>query len=159
MELELDVKINASELYNYMMHHTYSCLSGLIGTTVGALLVCAFFMGYGMLYLIFGGVIIAYLPISLFTRSRQQALRNPAFREPLHYRLCEEGIEVSQQDEVQMTSWDMVVKAVSTTSSYIIYTSKINAFILPKKDMGEKTSKVLEMIATHIPPSRNKIRA
>lgn len=159
MEIELEVKINASVLYDYMLHHTYSGVSGIMGTTVGALMVCAFFMGYGIIYLLCGCVIIAYLPVSLFMRAKQQALRNPAFQESLHYRLCEEGIEVSQQDTVQMASWDQVVKAVSTKSSYVIYTSRVNAFILPRKSMGEKAAKVMEIIATHIPPSQNRIRA
>lgn len=157
MEIELDVKINSSILYDYMMHHTYGSLQGLIGTTVGALLVCAYFMGYGMVYLIFGCVIIGYLPCSLWLKSKQQAA-NPAFRETLHYRLCEEGIEVSQGEMVQMTSWDSVNKASSTRLSYLLYTSKRGAFILPRSSMGEYSMKTAQIVAAHISPDRNRIR-
>lgn len=159
MEIEFDVKINSSILYDYMLHHTYTSAQGLIGTTVGALLVTAFFMGYGFIYLIFGSVLILYLPGSLWLKSKQQIQNNPAFQETLHYRLCEEGIEVSQHEVVQMAPWDSVRKAITTRSSFVVYTSRINAFIFPKRDMGQLTPKIMEAIATHISPDKNRMRA
>lgn len=101
MEVEFDVKITPGVLYDYMLYHTYTSASGLIGAVTGALLVVAFFMGRGVLCLIAGIVILAYLPWTLFVKSRQQYLANSAFKESLHYRLTEEGMEVSQQGEAQ----------------------------------------------------------
>ena len=101
MEVEFDVKITPGVLYDYMLYHTYTSASGLIGAVTGALLVVAFFMGSGVLCLIAGIVILAYLPWTLFVKSRQQYLANSAFKESLHYRLMEEGMEVSQKGEAQ----------------------------------------------------------
>lgn len=158
MEVEFDVKITPAALYDYMLFHTYTSPSGLIGAVTGALLVTAFFMGAGVLCLIAGGVILVYLPWTLFIKSRQQFLANPAFKTPLHYKMTEEGIEVSQNGEVQSQKWEDLFKAVSTPRSLIVYTSRVNASIFPKKDLQENTAAVIRMISTHMPPRKVKIR-
>lgn len=158
MEVEFDVKITPGVLYDYMLYHTYTSAPGLIGAVTGALLVVAFFMGSGVLCLIAGIVILAYLPWTLFVKSRQQYLANSAFKESLHYRLTEEGMEVSQKGEAQSQKWEEMHKAVSTPRSLIIYTSPVNASIFPRKDLGEKAPLVIEIISTHMSPKKVKIR-
>ncbi len=158
MELEFDVKITADALYDYMLRHTYYSASGLIGTIVGALMIVYFFARGGLVFLIAGVVILLYLPWTLFIKSRQQMAGTPAFREPLHYKLTEEGMEVSQGGEVQTQKWEDMFRAVSTQRSLIVYTSRVNASIFPKKDLGELTPRVIEMISTHMPPAKVKIR-
>jgi len=159
METEFDVKITPGVLYDYMLYHTYTSAAGLLGSVVGALLVVVFFMGYGALFLIAGIVILAYLPWTLFIKSRRQYLANPAFKEPLHYTMTQEGVAVSQKGEVQSQKWEDMYKAVSTSRSLILYTSPVNASIFPKKDLGEKDAGVMEMISTHMPPKKVKIRS
>lgn len=158
MEVEFDVKITSGALYDYLLSHTYHSMSGLLGTMVGALLIVAFFMNMKPAFLIAGLVIILYLPWTLFIRSKQQYMANEAFKKPLHYRLTDEGIEVSQDETVQMQLWDDMYKAVSTSGSILVYTNKINACIFPKKDLGEKRAAVIEAISTHMPPNKVKIR-
>lgn len=158
MEIEFDVKIDAGVLYDYMLHHTYNSAAGILGTVVGALMIVAFSMGRGVLFLIAGIVVLAYLPWTLFIKSRQQALLTPAFKKPLHYKLDDEGITVSQDDSEEKQEWGQIYKAVSTGKSIIVYTSKVNASIFPKRDLGESRVKVIEIISTHMPPSKVKIR-
>lgn len=159
MDLEFDVKVTPGVLYDYMLFHTYTSASGLIGSAVGALMVVTFFMGYGVLFLIGGVVILAYLPWTLFIKSRQQYLSNPAFKNPLHYHMNEKGVTVAQNGERQSQSWENMYKAVSTPRSLILYTSPVNASIFPKKDLGEKALSVTQMISTHMPPKKVKIRS
>lgn len=158
MELEFDVKMTAGALYDYMLRHTYYSASGLIGTVVGALMVVWFFSGGGAIFLIAGIVILLYLPWTLFLKSRQQMLNTPAFKEPLHYKMTEEGIEVSQGEEAQSQKWEDMYKAVSTPRSIIVYTSPVNASIFPKRDLGERIPDIVAMISTHMPPDKVKIR-
>ena len=84
--------------------------------------------------------------------------RSPAFKQPLHYKMTDEGIEVSQGEDVQQLNWDSMHKAVSTSKSIILYTSRVSASIFPRKDLGDTTPKVIEMISTHMPPKKVKIR-
>ncbi len=158
MEVEFDVKITSGILYDYMLRHTYYSTSGLIGTIVGALMVVWFIADGSVAFLIAGLLVLLYLPWTLFLKSKQQALNTPAFKEPLHYKMTGEGIEVSQGEDVQQLGWESMHKAVSTSKSIILYTSRASASIFPRKDLGETTSKVIEMISTHMPPKKVKIR-
>lgn len=158
MEIEFDIQMTSGDLYDYMLHHTYSSASGLIGAVAGALMIVAFFSGAGVLCLIAGLIILLYLPITLFLKSKQQFLSNPSFKKPLHYKMTEEGIKVSQGEEVQSQKWEDMYKAVSTMKSLIVYTSPVNATIFPKRELGELTPGVIEIISTHMPPKKVKIR-
>lgn len=157
MEVKFEVKIDASALYDYMLRHTYSSFSGLLGTIVGALILILYSMNGHFIYLIMGLVILIYQPGSLYLKAKQQAL-NPAFKEPLCYRMTEEGVEVSQGDVTEFQKWEDMVKAVSTTKSVILYTSRVNASIFPKRELGDTLPKVIEMISTHMPAQKVNIR-
>lgn len=158
MELEFDVKVTSGALYDYLLYHTYTGFSGMLGTLVGVFLLIAFVSTKYMIYLIAGVVLIAYIPCSLFLKAKQQALNNAAFRQPLHYKMTDEGISVSQGESEEKQSWDTCVKAVSTGKSIILYTSKATASIFPKKDLGDKKEALIQMISTHMPPNKVKIR-
>ena len=157
MEMEFDVKIDAGLLYDYMLRHTYTSFAGVLGTAVGALMIVGFAMGGHPLYLLAGLIILVYQPGSLFLKSRQQAL-NPAFKEPLHYKLTEEGVEVSQGEKKEFQQWGSMVKAVSTGRSIILYTSRFNASIFPRAQLQDSLSGVVEMISTHMPAGKVNIR-
>ncbi|MDE5825001.1 MAG: YcxB family protein, partial [Lachnospiraceae bacterium] len=103
-------------------------------------------------------VLIAYLPGALFLRAMQQVQNTPAFKRPLHYRMTDEGVSVSQGESEEQQSWDSCVKAVSTGRSIILYTSRTTASIFPKKDLGDKKEALIQMISTHMPPKKVKIR-
>ena len=132
MEIEFDVKVTAGVLYDYLLYHTYTSLSGMLGTLVGVFLIMAFLSTKYVIYLIAGVVLIAYLPGALFLRAMQQVQNTPAFKKPLHYKMTDEGISVSQGENEENQSWDNCVRAVSTGRSIILYTSRTAASIFPK---------------------------
>ena len=158
MEMEFDVKVTAGALYDYLLFHTYTSFSGMLGTLVGVFLLMAFASTKYIIYLIAGVVLIAYLTCALFLKAVQQAQNNPAFKNPLHYKMTEEGISVSQGESEERQDWDSCVKAVSTGKSIILYTSRTAASIFPKKDLGDKKEALIQMISTHMPPKKVKIR-
>lgn len=156
--LEFDIKIEAGDLYDYMLRHSYNSASGIIGSCFGALLV-VFAFGTGQwLYLVLGAVMLLYLPWTLFIRSRKQILGNASFAKPLHYKLDEEGLTISQGEDSVQYLWEEMHKAVSTGRSIILYTSPVNATIFPKMQLEDKKPALIEMISTHMPPARVKIR-
>ena len=158
MEIEFDVKVTAGVLYDYLLYHTYTSLSGMLGTLVGVFLIMAFLSTKYVIYLIAGVVLIAYLPGALFLRAMQQVQNTPAFKKPLHYKMTDEGISVSQGENEENQSWDNCVRAVSTGRSIILYTSRTAASIFPNRDLGDKKEALIQMISTHMPPKKVKIR-
>lgn len=158
MKVEFDVKITAADLYDYMLSHTYNSFSGLFGSVVGAMFVVMYFyVGY-FLYLIAGVVILLYIPGSLFLRAHKQVALNEAFKKPLHYVLTDEGVTVSQGENEMFSEWDVVYKAKSTNRSLLIYTSKVNAWIFPKRDLGKDKEAVIQIISAHVAPDKIKIK-
>lgn len=159
MKIEFDVKITEKVLYNYMLQHNYTSFSGILGTMVGAFMILGFTVNQSIIFLIAGIIVLFYIPYTLFIKAKQQALTNPTFKNSLHYTLTEEGVYVSQGESEEFQEWEQMVKAVSTGKSIILYTSKINAAIFPRQDLGEKEMKVIEMISTHMPPQKVKIKS
>lgn len=158
MELEFDVHITSDKLYDYLLYHTYTSFSGMLGTLVGAFLIMGFLSTKYPIYLIAGVVLIGYLPCTLFIRAKRQVMNTEAFKKPLHYKMTDEGISVSQGDNEENQSWDSCVKAISTSKSIILYTSKTTASIFPRKDLGTNKDALIQMISTHMPPKKVKIR-
>lgn len=156
--MEFDVKVTTGVIYDYLLYHTYTSLSGMLGTLVGVFLIMAFVSTKYVIYLIAGVALIAYLPGALLLRAMQQVQNTPAFRQPLHYKMTDEGVSVSQGGSEEQQSWGSCVKAVSTGRSIILYTSRATASIFPKKDLGDKKEALIQMISTHMPPKKVKIR-
>ena len=157
--LELTVKIEAGDLYDYMLMHSYNSPAGLVGSAFGALLVVFAFATKQWIFIVLGLVMLLYLPWTLFIKSRSQILGNPSFQEPLRYILDEEGLTVAQGDAREKMAWEDMYKAVSTGRSIIVYTSRVNATIFPKRQIGDRKTAVIEMISTHMPPAKVKIRS
>ena len=158
MKLEIDVNITPGVLYDYMLYHTYSSFQGILGAVVGAFLIIVFFSGQSPIYLIAGLVIEAYLPYTLFLASRRQYVNTPAFKEPLHFEFDDDGMTVQAGEETEKLEWELMYKAISTPKSIILYTSKRNASIFPKKDLGDRKALLIQTISTHMPPKKVKIR-
>ena len=156
--IEFDVQIKTSDLYDYMMRHTYNSFSGILGSLIGALLIVAGIYKSNWMMVGAGVVLLCYLPWTLSVKSKQQMLANPVFLKPLHYKLDDEGIHVKQNEIVEMQTWESVVKAVSTGKNIIVYTSKMNACIFPKRDLGDNTAQVIQVLSTHLPANKVKIK-
>lgn len=156
--VEFDVQIKAGDLYDYMLRHTYYSFAGLLGSLVGALMVVGGIYTNTWLMAGAGVILLLYLPWTLFLKSRQQMLTNPAFKEPLHYMLDEEGVHVSQNGTEEMQKWENIVKAVSTGRSLILYTSRVNACIFPRRCLQDDTAKVIQVLCANLPAGKVKIR-
>lgn len=159
MELEFDVKMTTSALYDYNMHHSYTSAQGLIGNAVGALLLVGYSMNLSYPVMLFAGLLILlYNPVTLFWRSKKNVSLNPAFKNPMHYKMDDEGVTVSVGEEEMTVEWASMYKAYSTNQSIVLATSKVNGWIFPKKDLKEDKTALIEMISTHMPPDKVKIK-
>lgn len=157
MEMELDVQITKKDLYDYQLYHAYTSPSGLFGTIVGCLFVVGFINTGTPLYLVIGAFIILYFPWTLHIRAASQA-QSPVFRKPLHYKLSEEGLEISTEEEKQMVAWESITKASATGKTIMLYTSKVNAFLFPKRVLGERSGEFVKVVSRYVAPEKMKIK-
>lgn len=158
MEKEVEIKMSTKIIYDYLIYNTYTSLQGIIGVFIGLLMIIGFLCDMGIIYLILGIVIILYLPWNLYLKAGLQMQRNETFKKPLKFIFTDEGISVAQDGMQEMQKWEDMHKAVSTMNSIIVYTSKYNATILPKKQLGADKLDIIEIISTHMDPKKVKIR-
>ncbi len=157
MSIEFDVHMTTAKIYDYMLYQIFTSFSGILGEAVGLLLIVGFFLSYKPVYLIAGIIIVFYLPVALYIQAKKQML-SPAFKEPQHYKLSDEGIEIRIMEETDSASWEAVAKVVSTRKNIILYTNKVRASLFPFEDLGEDRDKVVEIISTHVDPKKVNIR-
>lgn len=161
MKIEFDVKMTTSKMYDYMLRHVFTTFAGIVGEVLGLLLIAGFFVyttGNRWLYLVMGIVVVLYQPVSLYVRAKKQVESNEVFKEPLHYILDDKGITVTSGENSDSLEWNKMYKAVSTTKSVILYTTRINACIFPKEDMKDQKDDIIKMICTHMDPKQVNIK-
>lgn len=160
MKVEFDVKMTTAKMYDYMLYHTFHGMQGLLGEIVGVLLITGFVITdpHKWIYLIFGLIVIFYLPVTLYLNAKRQVSLQPVFKETLHYILSDDGIEIHVGDQIDSQPWEKMHKAVSTSKNIILYTSKNTASLFPRADLGDEEAKVIEMISTHMDPKKVNIR-
>lgn len=147
-EVAFSVKMTPIEIYKFTIYHSYHKVSGLIGVclSIGALimLIVSFneLTDRDKTVLTFVAAWFLILePITMFFRARSQVKRNKSYQKPLDYQMNQEGITVSQGEEQQTIAWENLMKIVATKSQYLVYSSKIHAFVFPKKALGQDCEK------------------
>ena len=165
MSVNIEVQMRVNIMYNFLVHHTYTSINGIFSTISGF-----FFVYFGvqymeagntqsmMVYYILGFLFVIGNPIILYSKAKRQVKNTPMFQKPITYELTNEGIVVSQEDQASELAWDEVMKVTASSSSLIIYLSKVRALILPKADFGEQYATAVQLISTHVPPKKVKIR-
>lgn len=158
MKIEFDVTMTTNKMYDYMLKHTFTSFSGIMGEILGMILVVGFFTTGKWMYLLAGVVCVLYQPVALYTRSKRQVASNEVFKEPLHYILDENGVTVKSGENEDSLEWNSMYKAISTNHSVILYTNRVSACIFPKEDMGDLKDDVVKMICTHMDPKQVNIK-
>ncbi len=158
MDFEIDIKMNLSALYDYNMYYNYSRPVGLIGSVIGVFCLI-FYARYGALYyLMFGLLILFYTPIELYVRSLKQFKLNPVYKKSTHFLMNDEGVSVTIGEHSMTVEWEQMYKAASTNQSILLFTAKGSAWVFPKTELGERRYELIEMISTHMPASKVRIK-
>lgn len=139
-EIEFDIGLTASELYAFSMYHAYSSVSGIAGLVLsfGSLIICAFnfknFESTTIIALIVIGLLFTVVqPAMLYSKAKVQARKNESISGSLHYRLSEDGIEISQREQAAFVKWYEVRKIKIAKNAIYVYMSPVRAFIFPKQ--------------------------
>lgn len=165
MSVKINVKMTEEYMYDFMLYHNYTHMSGLMTAIAGVLCLAVFIqklMGGDIqssaVWLMCAILFLVVSPSSMKAKAKSQVNNTEMFQKPLEYEFTEKGIIVSQDDAKATMKWEEVTKAVSTQKSVILYLGRVRAQILPKACMGDQYEEVLKMIHTHISPNKVKIR-
>lgn len=142
-EVEFDIRLTAGELFAFTMHHTYSSASGIagLGISIGSLVLCAarhkYFDSTTIIALLITGLLFTVVqPVMLYFKCKVQVKKNESINGNLHYRISEEGIEVSQGGQQAFVKWYEVRKRKMVKNAMYLYMSPVRAFIFPEGQCG-----------------------
>lgn len=155
MKEEFDINLTPEDMYHFNMHHIYTSFQGISSIVIGILI-----MGIAIasmkntdvpstiLYLFVGAFIILYNPLTLKGRTRRQFQKNEILSHTLHFTIDEEGIQTSQGEQTAELPWKQMYRVVKTKHSVLVYSTRINAYVLPLNQIGnhyEGFKKIAEM--------------
>ncbi|MCM1158692.1 MAG: YcxB family protein [Bacteroidales bacterium] len=153
-KITFSVQMTVKEVYRFTMYHVYHGNAGRFGLLISLAALVMLLVSFDSLSdqsrAVLTLVAVWYViiePVIMYHRAKGQVKRNKSYQQPLCYRLDGEGITVSQNEEQHSIAWDKLFKIVKTKSQYLIYSSKIYAFVFPMKDVGD--CDMLEKILLH----------
>lgn len=165
--IELNIKINDKDMFYFMLGHVYSKLSSKITLIFSIICLVLFPISFlwndtfMTLVLLFGALTYLVIsPLMLFLQSKKQIATNPVFKEPILYKINDEGFYVSQAGEWIEFLWENLYKVVERKYNILFYISKDQAFIIPARLMedGKKVVNIKQIVSNKMDTSRYKFK-
>lgn len=163
MSVQFEIKLSEDHMYEFLLKHYYTHLSGILITVAGIVsaIIAAFFLY--RLDFTQGGIWVMSAFIFLFvnrktlkSKARIQVKESDMINKPLHCELTGNGVIIRRDGDTVTNPWEDFTKVYTTKHVVILYVGRVRAFILPKEQMGEHYQMAVEIIKEHIP--RRKIR-
>lgn len=144
------VNMTYKALLSYIINTNYRCFSGISGLFISVASFVLLVLGWGslgngqrVLFLLVGLMFTVVNPIMLAFKALRQFKLSPSYKKPLNYTFSDDGIEVSVGELSQKVTWDMICRLMMTDSMIAIYTSRVHAFVIPLKALGEDKCKII----------------
>lgn len=139
MKIAFDIKLTPKDLFGFNMYQTYRSTQGPVSVILAILVMVIAGVsfskgeiGYGILYVAVSILFLLYIPGTLWSRAKLTMKKNEVLAGTLHYEISEEGIAVSQGEDQGLLAWDQVYKLVSNKNQVLIYSNRVNAYIIPR---------------------------
>lgn len=164
MSVEFDTNITEKDMYRFNLYHAYHGMQGIMATLVGVWVLITAVITFGkvstfytVFYVVLGIVFLIYVPANLYLRSKKQVRSSDVLQQALHFRIDEKGVHVSQGEETGDLTWKQIYKMVSTKNNLLIYSNRINAYVIPRETLGEKYETVVALAINHMEGYRLKL--
>ena len=164
--IKFSTKIKEQDLYRFNLHHAYTSTQGVFSIILFVLLIVVWILrfeslstAYKLMYPLLAFIFVAYIPMSLKLRVKTQ-MKQEVFMHPLTYELKDDAIEISSpaSEETAELPWEYIYK-VSTWKDYLlIYSNRINAYILPKEDISGQYDNITAFIKAHVEDYKIQIK-
>lgn len=165
MNIQVDIQITDKDMYRFNMHHAYTGFQGIFATLIGiaVLAVAAITWGsvetvYSVLYTVFGVIFLIYTPFALKLHSKRQRLLSPALGEPMHYTFDDEGVHVAIGEQQADLEWKMIYRMLSTKKQLLIYSTRVNAYILPMEQLRDQYPALKALARQKLEPHRCRLK-
>lgn len=148
----IDARITPKEMTAFLFAHNYRSPLMLIATLVGLVWpIYTVIMAKGSLLFacVCAGVFLFLMPFSIWRRGTTSVKNNPIYENTFHYMLDETGVHLELAEHAVDVEWSKVTRTMFLKSSAVIYTGKINAYLIPSVAMGDKKDEIIAFIKSH----------
>lgn len=161
--MKIEVTMRAEHIYDLLLFHTYSRLSGFLVNVLGLAVIVAggillstdrIGVVNALLYVGAGFLFLSCTPLSLYFKSRKM-IAAPCYKERTVYTFFDQGFSTKNVGAENSYSWSQVEKAVSTPKDIVFYVNQGEALILPKESFHDYFMPVMKLIAENL--TRDKI--
>ncbi len=167
MKVSLDIKLTAKDLFRFNMNQAYKGMQGglsiLLPILVFAYAIATFgdvSIGSTLVYVGLGVLFLVYVPVSLWLRTKKIISDpNNAISKTLHYDFEEDLIRVSVEQEQVEFKWENIYRLCTSGNLLLVYTNRINAYILPLEQVGEEYQALSELAHKKLEKCRIKMYA
>ncbi len=166
MKVTLDIKLDVKDLFRFNINQAYRGMQGFLSILLPVLIFAYAVTSYGqvsigstLVYVGLGIVFLIYVPISLWLRVNKTVKdENNALSKSLHYEFGEENIRVSVGEESVEFKWENIFQMRTTGDLLLVYTNRINAYILPMKQVGDKYDDLSKLAHAKLEKYRIKMK-
>lgn len=162
--ISFETQIDEADLFKFNWHHALT--QRIFSVTMAGLLLVVLALRFNTLpvfwrlaYIAFAVIILFYMPLTLKTRAKLQ-MQQEVFKYPINYQFKDSGIVVSSpaSEEPAELPWEYVYQ-VSTWKNYLlIYSNRVNAYIIPKEDIKDVYDPAVSYIKNHVEDYKLKIK-
>lgn len=157
MELKIKSKITAEELWNFLLHHTYSSIWGFTGILISICALLAFVQmcisGGSILtrgFLIITALLfLAVQPLRLYLQAQKLMLNDKGYMEPIEFFFYSGGITLTQNEDNAFYTWNTIRKVISTKKIIAIYADNKRVFKIARRDMADSFEQFRDIIRTY----------
>lgn len=167
MTVKFNVKLSSEDMYRFNMYHAYTSMQGILSLVMGIFVIVVIALSenlhdirHALPYLLIALIFLLYVPLTLRIRSKRQIHMSDALKDVLHFEMREDGIAVTTDHETEeaVLPWDMIYKAVTTKHNLLIYSNRVNAYIIPKAQVTKKLPQIYAMLRQHCKDYRLHIK-
>ena len=165
MSFKINVDMKEEYMVEFLLRHTYTHYSGIIGIIVGvfAAAMCISTMlqveiQASMPTLLIAILFLVVTPMTTINRAKQQVKNSEMFKKTIVYEFSEDGVTARQGKTQAANEWGEFIKAIETRKSVILYVSRLRAIIFPKACIGDNYDEMIKLIRAKMPAKSVKIR-
>lgn len=168
MPLEFDIKLEKKDMFRFNMYQNYhsfaGCLSVLFSFAMFGLAVYTYdTYGAGALtkiglYVVAGVFLLFYIPVTLWMRAGRSIKMSPVLGNTLHYHVDEDGFTVTQGEASGVLAWKQIYKMVATKRLVLVYSNRVNAYVIPRTQLGEHYVPLAKLATGKLPKFRVKMK-
>ena len=166
MKVSFDIKLTANDLFKFNMMQAYKGMQGFLSILLPILVFAYAITSFGtvsigstMIYVGLGILFLVYVPTSLWFRVKKTVTdKNNALSKTLHYDFEEDRICVSVEADSVEFKWENIFQMKATKDLVLLYTNRINAYILPKEQLGQNYDRLSELAHKKLENYRIKMK-